>query len=241
VGEIVNRTVRIGTVVIEPQSFTKEIVDFAHYIDATLVSIEEVNQVLELKNVGDIGISYGFGLKFTRKVIDYFPYGILNIHTGDLPNYRSRHPISWAMINGESQIGITIHKIDEKIDCGFLVHKFHINRLFIDDLNSLQSKLESALFKEFPKSIKKLLNHDMEKLSPGEYWHRIDKVFNNVDPGKMSSKQLYSLFMSQKSYGGVDILGHKKIECHIYNKTFKDHYNSYEIYKCLDGVLVALK
>ena len=51
VGEIVNRTVRIGAFVIEPQSFTKEIVNFARYIDGTLVSIEDVNQVLEIKTL----------------------------------------------------------------------------------------------------------------------------------------------------------------------------------------------
>jgi methionyl-tRNA formyltransferase len=241
VGEIINRTVQIGTVVIEPQSFTKEIIDFTHFIDANLVSIEEVDQVLELENTGDIGISCGFSLIFTRKVIDHFPSGILNIHTGDLPNYRSRHPISWAMINGESQIGITIHKVDEKIDCGYLVHKFYVDRSFSDDLSSLQVKIESALFNEFPESIKKLSNKDLEKLSSGVYWQRINKVFNNVDPRKIPAKQLYSLFMSQKIYGGVNILGHKKIECHIYYDIFEHHYEGYEIHKCKDGVLVALK
>ena len=241
VGEIINKTVRIGTVVIESQSFTKEILDFTHYIDATLVSIEEVDQVLELENSGDIGISYGFGLKFTRNVIDYFPCGILNIHTGDLPNYRSRHPVSWAMINGESQIGITIHKIDEKIDCGYLVHKFYVKRSFLDDLGSLQIKIENALFNEFPESIKKLSSKDLEELDAGVYLHRIDKVFSNVDPREMTSKKLYSLFMSQKIYGGVNILGSKKIECHIYNNIFEHHFDGYEIHKCVDGVLVALK
>lgn len=185
VGEIVNKTVKIGTVVIESGLFTKEIMDFAHYIDANLVAVEKVDQILEHANLGDIGISYGFGLKFTRKVIDHFPRGILNIHTGDLPNYRSRHPISWAMVNGESQIGVTIHKVDKNIDCGYLVHKFYVDRLFLDDLSTLQIKIENALVCEFPLSIKKLSSGELEKLGSGVYLHRIDKVFGNVDPREM--------------------------------------------------------
>lgn len=203
--------------------------------------MDKVDQIMECKNIADIAVSYGFGMKFTKNIIDKFTSGILNIHTGDLPNYRSRHPISWAMIHGEKKIGVTFHKIDEKIDCGYLIHKFYVDRSFLDDLTAIQTKIESALANEFPEAIRKLSNKTFEKLLPGNYLQRIDRVFNDVDPTKMSAKNLYSLFMSQRSYGGVNIAGNKKLECHIFNKDYESHYNGYEIYKCMDDVLVALK
>jgi methionyl-tRNA formyltransferase len=241
IAEIINKTIGIDAIALQSQSFTKEIFDFSHYIDAELILVDKNEDILEISNQGDIGISYGFGLKFSRQAIDYFPQGILNIHTGDLPNYRSRHPMSWAMIKGESRIGITIHKVDEQIDCGNLVHKFYVERLFLDDLDTLENKIKTALVDEFPRSIEKLANNDFEKLEKGSYLNRIDKVFATVDPGEMQSKQLFSLFRSQKIYGGVSILGQKKIECHIYKKDFDSYYDGYEIYKCSDDVLVAIK
>jgi len=241
VGEIVNKTIKITLVAIESSAFSKEIMNFAHFIGAPLVVLEDVDQVLEHIYYEDIGVSYGFGMKFTRSVIESFPKGILNIHTGDLPKYRSRHPVSWAMINGDNQIGVTIHKVDEAIDCGFLVHKYHIERSFLDDLNSIQAKIENALVEEFPKAIENLDKISKIKLDTGTYFQRIDKVFNQVDPEKITAKELYSLFMSQKIYGGVSVHGNKKLECHIFNKEFSSYYDGYEIYKCNDGVLVAIR
>ena len=241
VAEIVNKTIQLDTIIIESHLFTKEILDFSHYIDAELVLVESVEEILKVPNQDLIGISCAFGLKFSREVIDHFAQGILNIHTGDLPSYRSRHPISWAMIKGESKIGITIHKIDEQIDCGYLVHKFFVERLFFDDLTNVEKKIEVALIDEFPKAIEKLTNNDFTKLQDGIYLNRIDKVFANVDPCKMQSKQLFSLFRSQKIYGGVNILGKNRTRCHIYKKAFDAYFHGYDIYKCSDDVLVAIK
>lgn len=44
--------------------------------------------------------------------------GCLNVHAGALPKYRGRNVINWAIINGEREIGLTAHLIDEGIDTG---------------------------------------------------------------------------------------------------------------------------
>jgi len=44
--------------------------------------------------------------------------GCLNFHAGKLPFYRGRNVINWAIINGEREIGITAHFMDEGIDTG---------------------------------------------------------------------------------------------------------------------------
>lgn len=241
VAEIVHKSINIKVIAIESQRFSKEIFDFCHYIDADLVFVDRVDEVLrDVKDV-DIGISYGFGLKFSKQVIDSLSHGLINIHTGDLPDYRGRHPITWAMIKGDDKIGVTIHQVDEKFDCGDLIHKFYVDRFFYDDLHAIETKIETALTTEFPKAVKNLVNGNFSKIQEGEYLDRIDKVFATVDPRKMQSKELFSLFRSQKVYGGVNILGQKKIECHIYNEVFDSHYKGYQIYECADQVLVAIK
>jgi methionyl-tRNA formyltransferase len=46
---------------------------------------------------------------------------ILNLHNGPLPRYRGVAPINWALKNGESSHGVTIHEITPGIDDGPIV------------------------------------------------------------------------------------------------------------------------
>ncbi|MEU0663931.1 formyltransferase family protein [Streptomyces lavendulocolor] len=43
---------------------------------------------------------------------------IVNCHPGRLPQYRGARPVNWALLNGESIHGVTIHAIDAGIDSG---------------------------------------------------------------------------------------------------------------------------
>jgi methionyl-tRNA formyltransferase len=49
------------------------------------------------------------------------PLGALNLHAGKLPFYRGRNVVNWALINGEAEIGITAHLMDDGIDTGDIV------------------------------------------------------------------------------------------------------------------------
>lgn len=46
------------------------------------------------------------------------PYDVLNLHLAPLPAYRGRHPIQWALINGETSFGATIHRMTPGWDDG---------------------------------------------------------------------------------------------------------------------------
>ena len=45
----------------------------------------------------------------------------INCHAGKLPFYRGRNILNWALINDEKKFGITVHYVDEKIDCGDII------------------------------------------------------------------------------------------------------------------------
>lgn len=47
--------------------------------------------------------------------------GTFNLHASLLPDYRGAAPINWAIINGETQTGVTTFFIDEKIDTGAVI------------------------------------------------------------------------------------------------------------------------
>ena len=47
--------------------------------------------------------------------------GAFNLHGSLLPKYRGCAPLNWAVINGEKESGVTLHKMTAKVDAGDIV------------------------------------------------------------------------------------------------------------------------
>lgn len=54
------------------------------------------------------------------------PLGTVNLHTSLLPDYRGAAPINWAIINGDTETGMTTFFIDENVDTGAMIMTEHI-------------------------------------------------------------------------------------------------------------------
>ncbi|SFG00318.1 methionyl-tRNA formyltransferase [Prevotella sp. KH2C16] len=50
-------------------------------------------------------------------------YGTFNVHAALLPQYRGAAPINWAVINGETQTGVTTFFLDKDIDTGRIIDR----------------------------------------------------------------------------------------------------------------------
>jgi methionyl-tRNA formyltransferase len=69
-----------------------------------------------------ISIRYGHILK--NEVIKIPKHGVINLHSGLLPDYRGVMATFWAMLNNEKEIGTTLHYIDDgTIDTGRIIGK----------------------------------------------------------------------------------------------------------------------
>ncbi|MBT4163700.1 MAG: formyl transferase [Porticoccaceae bacterium] len=70
----------------------------------------------------DLIISVRFGLIIGQDIIDIPRYGVINLHSGVLPSYRGVMATLRAMLNGDSDIGSTLHFIqDSGIDTGDII------------------------------------------------------------------------------------------------------------------------
>lgn len=58
---------------------------------------------------------------------------VLNIHYSLLPHLRGLHSVAWAILNGDSEIGWTVHKVEERIDAGPI---FHQEKIIYDQYSS---------------------------------------------------------------------------------------------------------
>jgi len=63
-------------------------------------------------------VAIAFGQKIGNQLINLPGRGAINIHASLLPKYRGAAPINWAIINGESETGISIITLAEKMDAG---------------------------------------------------------------------------------------------------------------------------
>ena len=66
----------------------------------------------------DVIVVAAFGRILPKVILDLPPRGCLNVHSSLLPKYRGAGPIQWALINGETETGITTMLMDEGMDTG---------------------------------------------------------------------------------------------------------------------------
>jgi len=66
----------------------------------------------------DIIISARFSLIFKSNIEQIPPLGIFNIHPGALPGYAGLCAPLRGMLNGEKELGCTLHQVDNGIDTG---------------------------------------------------------------------------------------------------------------------------
>lgn len=66
----------------------------------------------------DVQVVVAYGQILPRAVIDNAPLGTVNVHSSLLPRYRGAAPIHWAVVNGETETGVTTMLIDEGLDTG---------------------------------------------------------------------------------------------------------------------------
>lgn len=74
----------------------------------------------------DVVISVNWINILDNKFIRKFKYGVLNAHTGDLPKYKGNACPNWAILNFESKIALTIHKMTEELDSGPIILKRYL-------------------------------------------------------------------------------------------------------------------
>src|SRR3989344_427506 len=89
----------------------------------------------------ELGICAAFGEIIPKSVISYLKFGILNIHPSILPKYRGASPVPEALKNGDTKTGITIIKMDEKMDHGPIVVQSKEDVLPDDTGESLRTRL----------------------------------------------------------------------------------------------------
>ncbi len=71
--------------------------------------------------IPDLIISISYKYKIPDNVISISKFKPFNLHPSILPKYRGCSSITWAMVNGEKEVGFTYHYIENKFDSGNII------------------------------------------------------------------------------------------------------------------------
>lgn len=80
------------------------------------VKVAIIEEILSSK--AEIGVVADFGYIVPKEVLSIFPQGLINIHFSMLPKYRGASPVQFAILNGDSQTGITFQLMEATLDTG---------------------------------------------------------------------------------------------------------------------------
>lgn len=66
----------------------------------------------------DVAVVVAYGRILPDAFLTAFPYGAINVHFSLLPKYRGAAPVNWAIVNGETETGVTTMQLDTGLDTG---------------------------------------------------------------------------------------------------------------------------
>lgn len=150
------------------------------------VKIKKPEAVEVLKTfVADVYVVAAFGQILSREILDIPAYGCLNIHASLLPAYRGAAPIQWAILNGETQTGVTIMQMDAGVDTGDMLLKAAVPIAQKDTDETLQKKLSETGSALIVEALRKLeaggLVAEKQEDAPGFYARMLEKSMGLID------------------------------------------------------------
>lgn len=80
---------------------------------------KELTKAFEsVRYLSRLAVVIDYGIIISQDVIDYFPLGIINSHFSLLPEWRGADPITFSLLSGQAETGVSLMKIDAKLDEG---------------------------------------------------------------------------------------------------------------------------
>lgn len=185
------------------------------------------SDLLKEKWEPELGILAAYGEIIKKDVIDLFPKGILVIHPSLLPKYRGASPIQGAITDGLTQTGVSIIKMDEKVDHGPIVAQFKEDIFPDDTTESLRARLfersAKVLVEMLEPYLKNKITPRVQDDSEATYTKIIKREDGFVDLKKDSPEKIERLSRAMYSWPGIwTLLPNGKrlkiLKCHLLDK-----------------------
>lgn len=133
--------------------------------------------------------------------------GTFNLHASLLPQYRGAAPINWAVINGETETGITTFFLKHEIDTGEIIDQVRVPIADTDNVGDVYERLMNLGGDLVVKTVDSILDGSVktvpqDKLAEGEVLRPAPKIFKEtcrIDWSK-GVKQIYDFVRGLSPY-----------------------------------------
>lgn len=118
----------IEAVITKPAIHTRDSAPVAEYCKSHNINTHFVTNKSQVDTLFDttsfsstLGVVVDFGIIISQLVIDYFEKGIVNSHFSLLPQWRGADPITFSILSGQPETGVSLMVINSKLDEGQLI------------------------------------------------------------------------------------------------------------------------
>ena len=145
------------------------------------INLEKFIDIIRYELKPDLLVSMAASQVIKQGILDIPRFGCINLHSALLPRYQGMMPNFWTMFHNETQAGLTIHYMVEKLDAGDIILQKFVPIHFDDSLHDLmvrskeigvQALLEAVDLIESEKVVTKKM--DMNAASYFSFPKRID-------------------------------------------------------------------
>ncbi|WP_426200681.1 bifunctional UDP-4-amino-4-deoxy-L-arabinose formyltransferase/UDP-glucuronic acid oxidase ArnA [Pseudomonas sp. TWP3-1] len=109
---------------------------------------EDVNHPLWIERIARLDPEYIFSFYYrnllSEPLLATAKKGAFNLHGSLLPRYRGRAPANWVLVNGETETGVTLHRMVKRADAGAIIAQQRVAIERADTALSLHGKLRIA-------------------------------------------------------------------------------------------------
>ncbi|PHM56658.1 bifunctional UDP-4-amino-4-deoxy-L-arabinose formyltransferase/UDP-glucuronic acid oxidase ArnA [Xenorhabdus sp. KK7.4] len=161
---------------------------------------ENVNHPLWVEHIRemqpDIIFSFYYRDMLSQDILSLAKKGAFNLHGSLLPKYRGRAPVNWAILNGETETGVTLHKMSAKADAGdvvaqqavqiektdtsLIVHG-KIREAATELLNDILPRFKADNYLSIPQDESQATYFGRRTAEDGEiFWHKSSEEINNL-------------------------------------------------------------
>lgn len=157
-------------------------------------------------------------------------YGTINLHGSLLPHYRGAAPINWAVINGDSETGLTTFFIEKEIDTGKIIFADRLPIGPNENAGQLHDRMKEAGGKLLVKTLHAIegINYPQipqnELIKPGETLRPAPKIFKEdcKISWNLSIHQIHNLIRGLSPYPTAwSVLKTKNAETELSFKIFE--------------------
>ena len=133
----------------------------------------------------DIAIVVAYGQIIPKEILNLTKKGFINIHASLLPKWRGAAPIQRSIMNLDKQTGISIMKINEKLDTGPVCNSYKLDIKDNDNAEIISDKLSALAAEKILDNIDEILENKLEFKEQAHeeatYAYKIEKSEGKID------------------------------------------------------------